>query len=54
MNENKQSGSETVPWQQVIKHYHETELVYNNKYKIYHMHIKEQDKDQAIFIKYSS
>ena len=37
----------------MIKRYHETELVFNNEYKIYHMHVKEQDKDQTIFIKYT-
>ena len=38
----------------MIKRYHETELVFNNEYKIYHMHIKEQDKDQTILIKYNN
>ena len=33
---NKQSESESVPWQQVIKRYHETKLVYNDKYEISH------------------
>ena len=54
MYENKQSESEIIPWQQVIVHYHEMRLVHNNEYKIYHVHIKIQDKDQTIFIKYSS
>ena len=54
MYENKQSESEIIPWQQVIVHYHEMRLVHNNEYKIYCMHIKMQDKDQTIFIKYSS
>ena len=54
MRKNKQSESETVSQQEVIKRYHERELVRNNEYKIYHMHIKEQDKDQTILIKYNS
>ena len=33
---NKQSESESIPWQQIIKHYHETKLVHNNQCKISH------------------
>ena len=54
MRKNKQSESETVSQQQVIKRYHERELVRNNEYKIYHMHIKEQDKYHAILIKHDN
>ena len=39
-HKNKQSGSEDILWWQVIKHYYEIELIHNNEYKIYHMHIK--------------
>ena len=54
MYENKQSESKIVPWQQIIVRYHEMRLVHNNEYKIYRMHIKMQNKDQTIFIKYNS
>ena len=33
---NKQSESEIIHWQQLIKHYHETKLVHNNQCKISH------------------
>ena len=36
MYKNKQSRGEIVPWQPVIKHYHETRLVHSDKYKISH------------------
>ena len=54
MHKNKQSESKIVPWQQAIKRYQETRLVRNNEYKIYHMHIKEQDKYRTIFIKHNN
>ena len=33
---NEQSETKSVPWQQVIKRYHETKLVHNDKCKISH------------------
>ena len=37
-----------------VMRYHKTELVRNNKYKIYRMHVKDQNKNQTIFIKLSN